>query len=85
MYAGLVYVLETVVGGGLADDEVVVGGVVVVVVITSCLANILTLPLPSKIKELIFTARKQNLWQGNVLHLSMILFTGGCLTHCMLG
>ena len=66
MYAGLVYVLETVVGGGLADDEVVLGWVVVVVVITSCLANILTLPLPSKIKELFFTARKQSLGQGNV-------------------
>ena len=63
MCAGLVYVLEAVVGEGLADDEVVLGGVVVVVVITSCLANILTLPLPSKIKELVFTARKPNLWQ----------------------
>ena len=28
---------------------------------------------------------KRSLGQLNVLHLSVILFTGGCLPHCMLG
>ena len=48
MCAGLVCVIERVVGEGLVDDVVVLVGGVVVVVITSCLPNTLTVPLPSE-------------------------------------
>ena len=42
-----------------------------------------TLEIVDGRKVCIFTARTRNLGQGNFLHLSVILFTGGCLPHCI--